>query len=201
MINYIKVNHFLISNDNYWILKQEKSYTNTGDNMNFGLYIMIFFSKVIENSLATLRLIVVANGKKNFGAILQFLIALVWILVTGTVVKNIGKDPVTILVFAFGSYIGSYAGSLIEEKLAMGSNLLTVIVSLDKFETLTEKIKEQGFSITSMDGEGIYNKKKILFIFVERKKRHEVVQTIKKTDKRAMIISENANVLHGGHLI
>lgn len=162
---------------------------------------MIFFSKVIENSLATLRLIVVANGKKNFGAILQFLIALVWILVTGTVVKNIGKDPVTILVFAFGSYIGSYAGSLIEEKLAMGSNLLTVIVSLDKFETLTEKIKEQGFSITSMDGEGIYNKKKILFIFVERKKRHEVVQTIKKTDKRAMIISENANVLHGGHLI
>lgn len=168
--------------------------------MNIGLYMMIFFSKIIENSLATLRLIVVANGKKNLGAILQFLIALVWVLVTGTVVKNIGKDPLTILFFAFGSYIGSYTGSLIEEKLAMGSNLLLAIVNCSTCDDMTEKIKKEGFAVTTMDGTGSYQQKKILLIFVERKKRNKIVHIIKKTDRRAMIICENARVLHGGYL-
>lgn len=168
--------------------------------MNFGLYAMIFFSKVIENSLATLRLIVVANGKKNLGAILQFIIALVWILVTGTVVKNIGKDPITIFFFALGSYVGSYTGSMIEEKLAMGSNLLIAIVNCETCNTMITELKRKGLSVTTMDGTGIYQKKKILFIFIERKKRHEIVHIIKKIDPKAMIICENARVLYGGYL-
>lgn len=55
------------------------------------LYALIFFSKIIENTLATLRIIIVANGRKFIGAILQFLIALIWVLVTGAVVTNIQK--------------------------------------------------------------------------------------------------------------
>lgn len=168
--------------------------------MNFGLYAMIFFSKVFENSLATLRLIIVANGKRNLGAILQFCIALVWVLVTGTVVKNIGKDPWTILFFALGSYVGSYTGSMIEEKLAMGSNLLMAIVNCDKTEQIISQIKQSGFAVTTIDGTGVYDEKKILFIFVDRKKRHHVVHIIKKTDKKSMIISENARSLYGGYV-
>ena len=34
-------------------------------------YLAIFIAKIIENTLSTLRLIVVAKGKKLFGAILQ----------------------------------------------------------------------------------------------------------------------------------
>lgn len=42
------------------------TYFNTEcDKMNIILYFLIFISKVIENGLATLRIIVVANGKKN----------------------------------------------------------------------------------------------------------------------------------------
>ena len=45
--------------------------------MNIPLYSMIFISKVLENTFATLRLIVVANGKKLLGAILQLIVALI----------------------------------------------------------------------------------------------------------------------------
>ena len=58
-------------------------------------YFIIFISKIIENTLSTLRLIVVAKGKKIFGAILQFIIAFVWVITTGIVVVNI-KDDITI---------------------------------------------------------------------------------------------------------
>ncbi len=163
------------------------------------LYITIFISKIIENSLGTLRLIVVASGKKNLGAILQFIITLVWILVTGTVVKNITKDPLTIFFFAFGSYIGSYSGSLIEEKLAMGTNLLMAIINNYSASIICNELQNKGVGITSLNGEGTFNKKKILLIFVSRKKQKEISHIIKTIDKKAMIISENAKALYGGY--
>ena len=88
--------------------------------MNILIYCAIFISKVIENALGTLRLIVVANGKKGLGALLQFIIALVWIFSTGAVLANINQDPFKIIVFALGSYVGSYVGGYIEEKMALG---------------------------------------------------------------------------------
>ena len=168
--------------------------------MNYGLYIIIFLSKVLENSLATLRLIVVANGKKNLGAILQFLITLVWVLVTGTVVKDIGKDPLTIFFFAFGAYIGSYTGSFIEQKMAMGTNLVIAVINPNKLDSIIDTMSNYGFSATTMDGHGIYGKKKILFIMIPRKKRKYVVHIIKNIDKKAMILSETTKNLYGGYL-
>ena len=60
-------------------------------------YTLIFFSKIIENTLSTLRLIVVANGKKKLGALLQGIIALIWIFVTGIVIIDINKDILKIV--------------------------------------------------------------------------------------------------------
>lgn len=163
--------------------------------MHWILYGMIFFSKVIENALGTLRLIVVANGKKLLGAILQFLIALVWVLVTGAVVVNIHKDPLKIIFFALGSFIGSYVGSFIEEKMALGSNMLMVIVKEDLSEMIVEEIRKNGFQVTTIDGEGFYSKKKILMIVISRKDRRKLVHMIHKLDKNALIISEVAKTI------
>jgi len=52
------------------------------------MYLLIFSSKVIENALATLRLIVVANGKKLIGSFLNLIISIIWIISTSLVVQN-----------------------------------------------------------------------------------------------------------------
>ena len=80
------------------------------------LYIGIFISKVLELTLSTLRLILVTKGKKKTGALLQGIVALIWILVTGVVIIDIKKDLFKIVFFILGSTVGSYLGSLIEEK-------------------------------------------------------------------------------------
>ena len=53
------------------------------------IYLFIFVAKVIEISLGTLRMIVIANGKKWLGAILQLASALVWIFSTEAVLVGI----------------------------------------------------------------------------------------------------------------
>ena len=155
--------------------------------MNILIYIFIFISKIIENALATLRLIVVANGKKIMGAILQFCIALIWVLVTGTVVVNLNKDPLKIIFFCIGSLVGSYIGSLIEEKMALGDSLVTCITN---DENLFKMLDLKGYNLTKIKGKKENAYKDILLIAVSRKKRKHVINIIKEYDNKATIISE-----------
>ncbi len=156
------------------------------------LYLLIFSSKVIENALSTLRLIVVSNGKKKLGATLQGVIAIVWIIVTGVVVININKDPLKIVFFALGSLVGSYIGSLIEEKIALGSNLLTIVVSKDMEDKVVRKIDELNYKVTIIDGRGLKKERSILLIIVSRKERVDLIKEIKKIDKDALVVVESA---------
>lgn len=167
--------------------------------MNIILYIVIFVAKTIELALGTLRLIVVANGKKMLGAILQGLIALVWVCVTGIVVVDVTKDPLKIIAFALGSAFGSYIGSFIEEKMALGSNMLMAIIDKNLEQTVTTAIRKKGFAVTVIEGEGKDKERAILMIMVARKKRHYIVKLIKEIDCDAMIISETAATINGGH--
>ncbi len=153
--------------------------------MNIGLYFLIFISKVIENGIATLRLIFVANGKKIIGAILQFTAALIWVLSTGIVVTNITNDPIKIIFFALGSLVGSYVGSIIEEKIALGDILINCIT---KNYDLINELEKNGYTIYTLKNGN--NTKFILLFVIQRKNRENVLKIIKSYDNNALIFSE-----------
>ena len=83
--------------------------------MNILIYILILLFKITENTLSTIRIIVIADRKKLLGAILQGTVSIIWIISTSLVVIDI-KDPIKIISFTLGAIIGSYLGSTIEEK-------------------------------------------------------------------------------------
>lgn len=167
--------------------------------MNIVIYIVIFLAKTIELALGTLRLIVVANGKKFMGAILQGIASLVWVCVIGVVVVDITSDPLKVIVYALGSAFGSYIGSLLEEKMALGSNMLLAIVDKSLEEVITTTIRNENYAVTVLDGKGKEKERSILMIMVARKKRKHITSIIKKIDDSAMIISETAATINGGH--
>ena len=88
-------------------------------------YLIIFSLKVIENTIATLRLITVSNGKKLLGAILNFIMSIIWVISISLVVQDF-KNILNILFFSLGCFCGSYLGSIIETKIAIGSNMLLI---------------------------------------------------------------------------
>lgn len=156
------------------------------------IYFFIFISKIIENALSTLRLIVVANGKKKLGAILNGLIALIWIFVTSIVIIDIDKDPVKIIIFCLGSIVGSYLGSLLEEKIAMGTNMLICVVK-DKYEEVVKKMLIDYQIITLCEKDKNYS---ILFIVMKRKETKNISKIIKNIDKDSILISEKIKTIN-----
>lgn len=154
--------------------------------VNIMIYFFIFISKIIENAIATLRLIVVANGKKFLGAFLNLIISLIWIISTTLVIVDIQNDYFKIVVFALGSFFGSYIGSFIEEKIAIGSNMLFAITK--KEIEIKNKLDELNYNCYIINDD-------ILIVMVDRKKRKDVLNIIRNIDKDSIIISESARQL------
>ena len=166
--------------------------------MNYKIYFLIFITKIIENSLGTLRLLVVASGRKWVGSILNGIISIIWVIGTGMVLIDVTKDPLKIVFFCLGSTFGSYLGSFIEEKMALGNNLLMSIVSYNFGELIAKELRKEKFAVTCMIGNGKDSLKSVLLIMVPRKKTHTCVSLISSIDQGAMIISECATTLRGG---
>ena len=146
------------------------------------IYLYIFISKILENTLATLRIIVVANGKKKLGALLQGMVATLWILVIGIIVTNINKDIFKIICFITGSIVGSYTGSVLEEKIALGNIL--IIIKSNNINIIKKHYKKK--KITT------YNNY-ICFI-IKRRKIKKVINEITKLDKDCKIITERVKI-------
>lgn len=155
------------------------------------IYFLIFISKIIENALSTLRLIVVANGKKILGAILQGIVALVWIFVTGIVIIDVNKDPIKIIIFCVGSIVGSYLGSFLEQKIGMGTNMLLCVVKEVYENDIKEKLHDYKI-ITLCEKDKNYS---ILFIVMRRKETREISNIIKSIDNNAILISEKIKTI------
>lgn len=166
--------------------------------MNILLYIIILVSKILENALSTVRLIVVANGKKLLGAILNTVVSIIWVFTAGIVIIDINEDLIKVLFFCLGSGIGSYVGSYIENKLALGNNLLMCIIDKNELETI-KKLRKKGYAITTISGYGKDTEKYILLIFTTRKKRKKLIEDIKSLNNNCMIISEVATPIYGGY--
>ncbi len=153
-------------------------------------YLIIFILKIIENSLATLRLILVSNGKKWLGAFLLFTTSIIWIVSSHIAIIDINISMV--LIFSVGSLLGSYIGSILEEKMAIGNNMLICITQ----KQMSEILRQNGYIITKVEGYGKDSKKEVLFVILKRNQNKDLISLIRSLDQEVIIVSEHTNILY-----
>lgn len=163
------------------------------------LYLIIFAAKVFEVSLMTVRTVLITKGEKGYGALIGIFEISIWIILASTVLTGLKDDPFKMVVYALGFAVGIYMGSIVEEKLAIGLISVQVIVSKNEGEILTEKLREKGIGITSIDGQGLTEPKKILILHIQRKRRKEIVNQIIKDVPNAVISTNDLKTVYGGY--
>jgi len=163
------------------------------------LYITIFIAKSFEVSLATLRIMLINKGERNKGTIIAFFEIILWLIIVNTVLQNIAKDPLKGLAYALGFCMGNYIGSIAENKLALGNIEISAILDKEKGEMLTENLRNSGFAVTTIDGEGKDSSKKILLLIVKRKSIKTVIDTIKNYTTDVVITTSDTKPLYGGY--
>ena len=91
-----------------------------------------------------------------------------------------------------GALFGSYLGSVLEERIALGTNAFMVEVSCDNALRLTEQLEKENFQVSKIKSDN--NEKTILMITGARKKTSKIVKIIRNVDNKAFILSEKVKI-------
>lgn len=167
----------------------------------FILPIVIFFARIADVSLGTLRITMVSRGYKIESAILGFFEVLIWVIVVAQLLTNL-NDWVNYIAYAAGFSAGTFIGLYIEDLMKVGT-VLVRIITLHKSQELIEALKEAGVAITSVDGKGGFNDVKVIFSVMRRKKMNTVFEIVKNIDEDAFFSSEDVKYSnkHHDHLL
>lgn len=162
-------------------------------------YIFIFFAKIFEVSLTTVRTVLVTRGEKFFAAIIGFFEVSIWLYVIGSVLAGIQEDPKKMIIYALGFACGNYIGCIIEDKLALGVLTINVIVTEEDSKELACTLREKNVGVTVIEGEGINTKRKVLLIHAKRKRKNEIVKIIENTNIPSVISINDTKTVYGGY--
>jgi uncharacterized protein YebE (UPF0316 family) len=157
--------------------------------------LLILFARVIDVSLDTIRVIMVAKGYRKLAPLVGFFQVLIWIITISRIMANLGIWT-TYIGYAGGFAIGTYVGMKIEEKLALGYELIRIITRADASKLIKELIAK-GYQITFVEGTGKDGRVGILFIVQKRKVIKEIIELIKQFNPNAFYSIEDVRSVSG----
>ena len=164
------------------------------------IYLFIFFGKIFEVTVSTLRMVLINRGERLKGSFLAFFDILLWLIITGTVLTGFQEDPMRIVVFALAFAVGNYLGSYAEEKLAFGLSSVEVIVEESEMTSqLVATLRQEDFAVTLIRGSGRDGDRAVLLLHVKRKNIKKVISIINRAHPGACIVVKDAKTVSGGY--
>ena len=160
--------------------------------------LLIFFAKIIEVAIATLRVILMSKGYRKHAAFISFFEVMIWVYIVSIVISGITEAPIKVIVYSLACAVGVYLGSLLEGHIALGRVLIQAIVKKEHSDVLTDGLRKQGYGVTTVAAHGRDSEKTVLMIYAKRKGKEEIINDIQKLDNTVMIISHDVSTLHGG---
>lgn len=130
------------------------------------LPLFILVARAVDVGLSTIRIVFIAQGRRLQAAMIGFFEALIWLAVIGQILHNL-RNPLCVLAYAAGFAIGNLLGLSIEQRLAMGMQVVRVITP-PPAAPLVEALGRRGFGATIVEARGARGPVEILFTVVRR---------------------------------
>jgi len=133
------------------------------------IYAFIFFAKLFEVAISTVRVVLTARGYRLIASLLAAVEITIWLIVTSTVLLGITEYPLRAVAYGLAFVIGIYIGILLEDKLALGLAQIEVIAEIDVARQITKKFRDKEYGVTTYDCEGLEGKKLSVILKIRRK--------------------------------
>ena len=160
------------------------------------LPLIVFLARLADVTLGTIRIIFISRGKKYLAPLLGFLEVFIWITVVSQIVRG-AQSLVAYLAYAAGFAVGNYLGMIVEEKLAIGTLVVRVILPIDG-ALLLERLRNEGYGATYVDGQGASGPVMLIYTVVMRKELPRVVNLIQEVYPKAFFTVEELRTAQQG---
>src|SRR4030042_5153929 len=153
------------------------------------LAFFIFCLRVCDVTLDTLRIIFMTKGYRNLAPVIGFFEVLIWIVAITRIMQNL-NNWVCFVAYAGGFAMGNYIGMLLDEKLAIGHELIRAITKVDASD-LANALRNSGYGVTTVRATGMQGEVGIVFVIVNRKNQKHAIEIIKQYNPDTFFTIEN----------
>ncbi len=160
--------------------------------------VLIFLFRLCDVSLGTVRMILAIQGRKVVAAFIGFVEVSVFVLAIGQVMAG-GLSVGKVLAYSGGFAAGTMLGIVIENWLAMGYRLVRVITHRPG-DHLIECLRDDGFGVTRIVGEGKEGRVYVLLSVVRRRNLRRYMGLVNKLAPKAFVTIEETREARYGYI-
>jgi uncharacterized protein YebE (UPF0316 family) len=161
--------------------------------------LVIFFLRIVDVSLSTLRMLLTVRGIKIAAPFIGFFEVIIWITAVGTAIRHL-DSPLHLIGYASGFATGTIVGLTIEERMAIGMASIRVVSRFGGVE-LAEALREKGFGVTEFAGHGKEGRVEVVDAVVRRRDLQDALREIDRWDPHAFVTVNEPRSIRRGWLL
>jgi uncharacterized protein YebE (UPF0316 family) len=150
---------------------------------------IIILARIGDVSLGTIRAIMTIQGRRLLAMTIGIFELLIWLFVVSQVIQDLRTQPIYGVAYALGFSLGTFVGMTIEQKLALGRQVVRVITR--QGVRLAQALRDVGYMVTVFDGHGRDGPVQELFIEVERRQAPKVIAEALELDPQCYYIVDD----------
>ncbi len=143
------------------------------------LIIGIFLTRIVDQTLDTLRVISIVRGYRFVAAIAGFLEVFIWINVIGHVIRNIDSWHLT-FAYAGGFAAGQAVGIWVESRIALGHQMVRIISR--KEINLADRLWQENYPVTEIEAKGRKGPIDVVFVTEWRENIPSLIKLVREVD-------------------
>lgn len=156
----------------------------------------IFLARLVNQTLDTLRFMMMIRGRKLFTWVLGFLETIIFVVTLSAVFGGL-NNILYIAAYAAGFATGNTVGILIEERMAVGYQHIRII-STKSGKAIAKALRKDGYAVTEVRAQGRSGAVTMLDVSVLRKNAKAIHAIAEGVDEAAFISSEEMRPIRRG---
>ena len=173
------------------------------------LPVLIFLSRIADQSIGTMRLIFLSKGYRFIAPLLGFFEVIIWLVAVSQIMKHLdnvicyiaygaGLDNVICYIaYGAGFAMGNFIGMTLEERISIGSVLVRIIPTVNS-DVLIERLRDKNFGLTTIDAEGSQGSVRVFISIINRKDLKEYISIINEINPKAFYTIEDVRTINQG---
>ena len=162
------------------------------------LCLKIFFARLIDVSLGTVRTIFTIKGRDFIASIIGFIEITVWFLVVKEALNTINNGFFIAFSYAMGFSVGTFIGGKISKKF-IKSNLEVQVILSNKSDKIINELHSAGFGVTKLEVSGKNSSSYMLYINIKNNNLDKLKRLINKLDKNAFLVVNETQYVKNGY--
>ena len=165
------------------------------------LCLKIFFARIIDVSLGTVRTVYSVKGKTLISGMIAFIEVTIWFLIVKEAMSTELNSIWIVISYAGGYSIGTIIGTYIS-KTSINSLISVFVILKNISKKEITQIRKEGYGVSVMDTKESYDEynKSLLLITLNSRNLISLKKLINKIDNKAFMVINESKVVNNGFI-